>query len=91
MRHEVLLERGQQLFGFGEGKSQLLDSLTVFLEYCHVVDRIRSLIVRTKDQLHLYLHVASSPLDFLTTELSLPSVRGYPQTFDALINTPVSR
>jgi hypothetical protein len=84
VRHDVLLEPGQELFGFGEGESQLLDPLAVFLQDRHFMDRVRSLVVCTNDQLHLYPHVASSPPDFLTIELNLPSVRGYPQVFDAL-------
>jgi hypothetical protein len=79
MRHHVLLELGQELFGFREGESQLLKLLAVFLQYRHVVDRVRSLVVRTNDQLHLYPHVAPSPLDFLAMELTLPSVKGYPR------------
>jgi len=84
LRHDVLLESGQELFGFGEGESQLLEPLAVFLQYRHFMDRVRSLIVRTNDQLHLYPHVAPSPVDLLIIELNLPSVRGYPQAFDAL-------
>jgi len=53
VRHYVLLELGQKLFGFGEGESQLLEPLAVFLQYRHVVDRVSSVIVRTNDQLHL--------------------------------------
>jgi hypothetical protein len=43
------------------------------------MDRIRSAIGSAKDQLHLHPHVASSPLNFLTMELTLPSVKGYPR------------
>jgi hypothetical protein len=53
MRHDVLLELGEELFAFGECESQLFDPLAVFLQYCHFVNRVRSLIVRTDDQLHL--------------------------------------
>jgi hypothetical protein len=53
MRHHVLLELGQELFGFGEGESQLLDPLAVFLQYRYVVNRVLSFIGRTNDQLHL--------------------------------------
>jgi hypothetical protein len=53
MRHHVLLELGQELFGFGEGESQLLEPLAVFLQYRHVIARVSSVIVRTNDQLHL--------------------------------------
>lgn len=56
-----------------------LEPLAVFLQYRHVVDRVRALIVRTNDQLHLYLHVAPSPLDFLAMELTLSSVKDYPR------------
>jgi hypothetical protein len=79
MRHHVLLELSQELFGFGQGESQLLELVAVFLQDRHVVDRVRSFIVRTNDQLHLYPHVAPSPLDFLAMELTLPSVKGYPK------------
>jgi len=84
VRHHVLLELSQKLFGFGEGESQLLEPLAVFLQYRHVLARVSSVIVRPHDHLHLYPPGASSPLDFLIIELNLPSVRGYPQAFDAL-------
>jgi hypothetical protein len=71
--HHVLLELGQELFGFGQGGSQLLEPMAVFLQDRHVMDRLRSLIVGTNDQLHLYPYVAPSPLDFLTTELNPPA------------------
>jgi len=53
MRHDVLLELRQELFGFGEGESQLLDPSAIFLQYRYVVDRVRSVVIRTNDQLHL--------------------------------------
>jgi hypothetical protein len=53
MRHDVLLELAQELFGFGESESQLLEPVAVFLQDRHFMDRVRSLIVRTNDQLHL--------------------------------------
>jgi hypothetical protein len=64
MRHHVLLELGQKLFGFGQCKSQLLNPLAVFLQDCHFIDGIRSFTVRTNDQLHLYPHVAPFPAGF---------------------------
>src|SRR5262245_13722616 len=79
MRHDVLLELAQELFGFGEGESQLLDLLTIFLQYHHFMDRVRSSIIGTNDQLHLYPHTPSSPLGLLPMELTLPSVKGYPR------------
>jgi hypothetical protein len=53
MRHDVLLKLGQELVAFGECEAQLFDPLAVFLQYCYCVDRFRSLIVRTNNQLHL--------------------------------------
>jgi hypothetical protein len=53
MRHDVLLELAQELFGFGQGESQLLEPVAVFLQDRHFMDRVRSFIVRTNDQLHL--------------------------------------
>ena len=64
MHHDVLLELSQKLFGFGESESQLLDPVAVFLQYRHFMDRVRSFIVRTNDQLPLYPHVAPSPRIF---------------------------
>jgi len=51
--HHVLLELGEELLGFGEGESQLLKPLAIFLQFRHFMDRVRSLIVCTNDQLHL--------------------------------------
>src|SRR5262245_59414927 len=84
MRHDVLPKLAQDLFGFGQGESQLLDPVAVFLQHRHFMDRVYSFIVRTDDQLHFYPHVAPSPLDILTIELNPPSVTRYPQDFDAL-------
>jgi hypothetical protein len=53
MRHHVLLELAQELFGFGQGESQLLDPVAVFLQHRYFMDRVRSAIVRTNNQLHL--------------------------------------
>jgi hypothetical protein len=64
MRHHVLLELAQELFGFGEGESQLLDPVAVFLQDRHFMDRVRSFVVRTDEQLHLYPHVVPSPAGF---------------------------
>src|SRR5215468_6135597 len=79
MCHYVLLELGQELLGFGEREAQLFDLLAVFLQHRSVVDRIRSTIVSANAQLHLHPHVVPSPLNFLTMELTLSSVKGYPR------------
>src|SRR4051794_21253898 len=43
------------------------------------MDRVRSSILGTNDQLHLYPHTSPSPLGLLPMELTLPSVKGYPR------------
>jgi hypothetical protein len=79
MCNHVLLELGQELLGFGEREAQLFDPVAVFLQHRYVVDRIRSTIVSANDQLHLHPHVVPFPLNSLTMELTLLSVKGYPR------------
>jgi hypothetical protein len=61
MRPHVLLELGEELCGFDQGESQVLDPLAVFLQYRSVVDCVRSIILCTNDHLNLPSHVLLPP------------------------------
>src|SRR5689334_18562361 len=87
MCHDMLLNLGEELLGFGESESQLFDLVAAFLQYRHVVDRVRSIMVSANNQLDLHPHIVPSPLSLLAMELTLLRVKGYPRFL--MLSVPV--